>query len=115
MLSKNRNLFEINFVYKKAENVDLKTFSAFFSCFQISGAIRKNGFTTLRIYTILCNIVTNTASTKIRVNVAGTGFVETCIKSCINNVPLKKAQTLSNQRLCLFHVFPNFYLGTLLE
>lgn len=41
------------------------------------------------------------------------GFVENCIKSCITNVPLKKAKTLLHQRFCLFGVFPNLRLGTL--
>lgn len=76
-------------------------------------ASEKCRFTTLRICKILCKIMTNAASTKISVNVAGTGFLEPCIKSCIDIVTRKKPQTLIVQRLWLFCMRPNFDLGTL--
>lgn len=50
-----------------------------------------------------------------RVNIDVSSVCAACIKSCINNVPLKKPQTLLNKGLWLFGMLPNFRLGTLLN
>lgn len=51
----------------------------------------------------------------IGVNIDYRDFIEVYIKSCINNVTLKKRQTLLYQRLSLFVMFPILHLGTLFK